>query len=152
LVREGENGIALLEEAVGVLERSEARLEEARALIDLGAALRRAGRRADARDYLRRGQELAARCEADRLTELAYEELLASGARPRRVATSGADSLTPSERRVAEMAARGLTNRDIAQSLFVTEKTVETHLGHVYGKLDLKSRTQLADAMGATAA
>ncbi len=144
-----EDGVALLREAVAVLERSAGQLELARALIDLGAMLRRAGDRTESREHLRRGQDLAARCEAARLVDLAYDELLASGARPRRTATSGAESLTPSQRRVAEMAARGLTNRDIAQALFVTEKTVETHLGHVYSKLDLKSRTQLADVIGA---
>jgi DNA-binding CsgD family transcriptional regulator len=151
LVHDGERALALLHEAVDVLERSQGQLELARALVDLGATLRRTGERAASRDFLRRGQDLAARCEATRLVDLAYEELLASGARPRRTATTGADSLTPSERRVADMAARGLTNRDIAQSLFVTEKTVETHLGHVYSKLDLRSRTQLAEAIGAAA-
>ena len=152
LVHDGERSLELLREAVAVLATSASDLEHARALIDLGAALRRSGERVEARDLLRAGQDLAARCEATRLSELAYEELLASGARPRRTATTGAESLTPSERRVAEMAAQGLTNRDIAQALFVTEKTVETHLGHVYAKLDLRSRTQLAAAMPSAAA
>ena len=108
LVRTGPERIALLREAVGVLAASAGLLEHARALIDLGAALRRGGDRTEAREVLRAGQDLAARCEAKRLVDLAYEELLASGARPRRTATSGAESLTPSERRVADMAAQGL--------------------------------------------
>jgi DNA-binding NarL/FixJ family response regulator len=64
-------------------------------------------------------------------------------ARPRRVALSGVRSLTPSERRVAQLAARGLGNHEIAQTLFVTVKTIETHLGHIYAKLGITSRTAL---------
>jgi len=65
---------------------------------------------------------------------------------------TGADALTPSERRVAQMAAQGMINRDIAQALFVTEKTVETHLGHAYAKLNVRSRADLPEALGAAAA
>jgi DNA-binding CsgD family transcriptional regulator len=71
------------------------------------------------------------------------QELLAAGARPRRTALSGIESLTPSELRVTQLAADGMTNREIAQALFVTEKTVETHLGHVFPKLDVSSRAEL---------
>jgi DNA-binding CsgD family transcriptional regulator len=136
--------IKLLHEAAEVLRHSGAELEYARVLTDLGAAIRRAGQPAKARDPLRRGYELAGRCGAKVLAERAMHELLAAGARPRRTALSGVDSLTPSERRVAEFAADGMTNREIAQALFVTEKTVETHLGHVYPKLDITSRAELA--------
>jgi DNA-binding CsgD family transcriptional regulator len=139
--------VALLFEAVAVLEGSAARLEHARALTDLGAALRRAGRRVDAREPLRAALELAHACGATALEETARTELVASGAKPRRQALSGAESLTPSERRVATMAAEGLTNRDIAQSLFVTPKTVEVHLSSAYRKLGIGSRTQLAAAL-----
>ena len=69
------------------------------------------------------------------LAERAPEELAATGARPRRSRLSGVDALTASERRVARMAARGVGNVEIAQSLFVTRKTVEKHLGNVYTKL-----------------
>ena len=130
-----------------MLEGSPARLEQARALADLGAALRRAGRRVDAREPLRAALELAHACGATALEETARTELVASGAKPRRQALSGAESLTPSERRVATMAAEGLTNRDIAQSLFVTPKTVEVHLSSAYRKLGIGSRTQLAAAL-----
>ena len=72
---------------------------------------------------------------------------MAAGARPRRVATTGAESLTASERRIAEMATSGMTNREIAQALFVTPKTVEMHLHHVFRKLGIGSRTQLSGAL-----
>ena len=138
---------ARLAEAVTVLEDSGARLELARALIDLGAVFRRDGRRTPARQLLRRGVELAARCGAEQLAARGHEELLATGARPRRTALSGVQSLTPSERRVAQLAADGQTNRAIAQTLFVTEKTVEGHLARAFDKLGVRSRTQLRQAL-----
>jgi DNA-binding CsgD family transcriptional regulator len=81
------------------------------------------------------------------LAARARTELVATGARPRRPARSGTESLTASQRRVAELAARGLTNRQIADSLFVTPKTVEFHLRHIYQKLHLSSREQFAEAI-----
>ena len=147
LAEGGGEGRALLQEAVAVLEPSEARLEHARALVELGSALRRSNRRSDAREPLRLGRELATLCGATPLAERAGAELLATGARPRRIALSGVESLTPSERRVAQMAAEGSTNRQIAQDLFVTTKTVEVHLSSVYRKLDIASRTQLPAAL-----
>ncbi|HEX5622289.1 MAG TPA: AAA family ATPase [Solirubrobacteraceae bacterium] len=144
----GDDGLALLEEAVAVLEPSPARLERARALADFGGALRRGGRRVDSREPLRLAVELAQACGATPLADAARTELVAAGAKPRRQALSGAESLTPSELRVAAMAAEGMTNRDIAQNLFVTPKTVEVHLSSVYRKLDIGSRTQLASALG----
>ena len=91
-------------------------------------------------------------CGATALVDRARDELRAAGARPRRTALSGVDSLTPSERRVAQMAAEGMINREIAQSLFVTEKTVETHLGNTYAKLKVRSRTELSGALTSAAA
>jgi DNA-binding NarL/FixJ family response regulator len=143
LVTEGADGIELLRESANTLERSPARLEQARSLIELGAALRRANHRAQAREPLRRGLDLAYRCGAQPLTTRAEQELRATGARPRNLLVTGFDSLTASERRVAEMAAEGLTNREIAQALFVTTKTIETHMAHVFRKLDVASRTEL---------
>jgi DNA-binding CsgD family transcriptional regulator len=151
LAEGGDDGIALLREAVAVLEPSEARFEYARALVELGAALRRANRRAESREPLRGGMEQATRCGAAPLAERAATELLATGARPRRVALSGVESLTPSERRVAQMAADGGTNREIAQELFVTPKTVEVHLSSAYRKLDISARSQLAAALAVPA-
>jgi ATP/maltotriose-dependent transcriptional regulator MalT len=98
------------------------------ALVDLGAALRRAGRRTDAHAPLRDGLDLAAECGAEPLRQRAADELEILGARPRKVVRRGADALTPSERRVAQMAVSGMQNREIAQALFVTVKTVETQL------------------------
>jgi DNA-binding CsgD family transcriptional regulator len=146
LVRGGPAGLALLEEATILLARSSARLEEARALADFGAALRRANRRTESRDPLHRALDLAIRCGAAPIAERARQDLLAAGARPRRAA-SGVDALTPSELRVARMAADGMGNRAIAQALFVTTKTVEAHLSGAYRKLDVPSRAALATAL-----
>lgn len=145
----GKAGIAQLAEAVHVLEPSPAHLELARALADLGAAVRRSGRPRDAREPLRRALDLADRCGATVIAELARQELRLAGAKPRREALSGSDALTASERRVARMAASGTTNREIAQSLFVTLRTVETHLTSAYRKLDIDSRTELGRALQA---
>jgi DNA-binding CsgD family transcriptional regulator/tetratricopeptide (TPR) repeat protein len=149
VVEGGTEGLERLHEAVSVLEPSPARLEYGYALTDLGSALRRDNQRAAAREPLRLALELAQRGGAKLLAGRAHEELIASGARPRRVFASGVDALTPSERRVAAMAAEGLSNREIAQSLFVTLRTVETHLSSVFRKLDVSARTQLATALAA---
>jgi DNA-binding CsgD family transcriptional regulator len=130
-----------------VLAPSPARLEHAYALADLGSALRRANQRAEAREPLREALDFAQRAGAVLLAERAHEELIAAGARPRRVVRSGAASLTPSERRIAAMTAEGLTNREIAQALFVTLRTVEMHLSNVFRKLQISSRTQVAAAL-----
>jgi DNA-binding CsgD family transcriptional regulator len=143
----GTRGIELLRQAARVLEGSGARLEHARAMADLGAALRRAGYRAESRDILRAALDLAHRCGAIALTERIRTELLAAGGRPRRLVLSGLDSLTPSERRIAQLAAAGLSNREIAQNLFVTARTVEGHLTHAYQKLAITSREQLPAAL-----
>lgn len=137
-----------LEEAAALLARSPARLEHARALIDLGTARSRDGRRTEGRAVLEQALEGARRCGAHALAERAREELRALGARPRRRAFSGVEALTASERRVAAMAAQGRANREIAQALFVTAKTVENHLGRTYHKLGIHSRDELAGALG----
>jgi DNA-binding NarL/FixJ family response regulator len=130
-----------------VLRESPAKLEHAKARTELGAALRRANRRSDAREQLRHALELATLCGAAPVVQRAETELLATGARPRRISLRGVESLTPSERRVAEMAAAGPTNREIAQALFVTPKTVEVHLSRAYRKLGISSRSQLPAAL-----
>lgn len=144
---EGGRGIELLREAADLLATTRARLQRAQALADLGAALRRANRRRDAREPLREALDLAHRCGATPLEERARIELAATGARPRKAVVSGVESLTPSELRIAEMAADGMTNREIAQALTVTAKTVETHLRHVFQKLDVANRTELPAAL-----
>jgi ATP/maltotriose-dependent transcriptional regulator MalT len=149
LITGGADGIDLLREAVAMIASTEARLEHARTLIELGAALRRLNHRRDARDPLREGADLAQRCGASVLAERGRVELRATGARPRRLAVSGIDALTPSERRIVELAASGLGNPAIAQQLFVTINTVEGHLRHVYQKLSISSRQQLPAALRA---
>lgn len=137
----------MLEKATGKLSGSPMRLGHAKALRDLGVALRHEGRRAEAREPLREAIELARRCGAVRVAKRAHEELQATGEKVRSYAPIGVESLTPSERRVAELAASGMTNRQIAQSLFVTVKTVEAHLSAAYDKLDISSRRQLPEAL-----
>ena len=144
-----ESSIDRLREAVAVLECSEARLEHARALVELGAALRRAGHRTDARQPLTTGLELARACAAGALARRAQSELLAAGGRPQSRRGSGHEALTASELRLARMAAQGLTNREIAQTLYLSLKTVEMHLGRAYNKLGIHSRTQLAGVLEA---
>jgi len=135
--------LALLDEAVTLLEPAGSSLELARATLELGRTLRLAERPVAARTALRQAADLAVRCGAPRLIERSMRELRASGARPRRLAFSGADSLTPSERRVAQLAAAGMKNARIAEQLFVTTKTVEGHLSRVYQKLGVQSREEL---------
>ncbi len=120
----------------------------AEALAGLGGHLRRTGRPGEARGPLRRALDLAERCGAAPLAEAARQELLATGARPRRTALTGPDALTSAERRVAELAAAGSSNRQIAQHLFITLPTVETHLRHAFRKLGITSRAGLAAQLG----
>ena len=109
-------------------ETSQAALERARAFVFYGAALRRSGRRRDAREPLRQGLLVAEGCGALGLVEFAKAETMA---------------LTPREHQVAVLAAEGKSNREIAEMLFVTVKTVEWHLKHAYTKLGVRSRRDL---------
>jgi DNA-binding CsgD family transcriptional regulator len=136
-----------LTEAIETLADCGARLEHARALIDLGSAIRRTGKRADARRALADGADLARRCGATALVDHARKELRFARARPRRIAQTGRDVLTPAELRVVELAAQGQTHKQIAQALFVTLRTVEMHLSNSYRKLDIETREQLPAAL-----
>ncbi len=136
--------VKVLEEAVGLLEASPARLEWANASLSLGAALRRRGQAVAARPHLARAAELATACGATGVASSAVAELRVAGGRTRQRAVSGMDSLTPSERRAAELAVSGRSNRAIAQELYVTPKTVEVHLSNAYRKLGIASRGELA--------
>jgi DNA-binding CsgD family transcriptional regulator len=142
---------ALLAEAVTTLATTTARLEHAQALVDLGAALRRDGQREASRRPLRDGLALASRLHARPLADRAGAELRAAGARPRRSALTGIDALTSAERRVALLALHGDGNAAIAQTLFVSTKTVETHLSHAYRKLGITGRRQLHEVFGSMA-
>jgi DNA-binding NarL/FixJ family response regulator len=147
LVTGGPAGIRQLAQAVSVLDGSGLDAQLARALVDLGAARRRAGRRREALEALSRGLDLASRCGVLVAMRRAREELVAAGARPRRDRSWGADALTASELRIARMASAGLSNPEIAQALFIARKTVTVHLTRTYHKLGISSRAELADAL-----
>lgn len=147
-VEERDAAIATLGEAVALLRASPARLELARALVSLGGALRRRGDRVASRAPLREGFELAVDCGAPGLADMARAELRASGIRIRREVPDGVEGLTASERRVAELAADGASNAQVAQTLFLTVKTVEMHLTRTYRKLDIAGRADLARTLG----
>ncbi len=147
----GKKAVDLLIMAEAVLDRSGARLEHTRTLAFLGAALRHHGSQKAARATLRRALDMATRLGADGLARLARTEMLLAGARPRASASTGPAALTAAERRVADLAAVGLTNREIAQELFVAKKTVEWHLHNAFGKLDVQSRAQLPLALSSEA-
>jgi DNA-binding CsgD family transcriptional regulator len=149
VVEGGKGGLELLREAVVALRDSPGRLELARALTDLGAALRRANQRAEAREPLREALAIARQDGALAIAGRAHDELEATGEKLRPLLVGGVESLTPSERRVAGMAAEGKTNRAIAQDLFLTVKTIEAHLSSAYRKLDIVSRSELPNALGA---
>ena len=133
----------MLEESATVLGESPAVLERAASLVEWGAALRRAGQRSQARRVLSQGLDGAARCGAQPLAARAREELRVAGARPRRDWSVGVEALTPSELRIVRLARDGRTNRQIAQELYVSIKTVEGHLARAYGKLGIASREEL---------
>ena len=148
LCEQGEEGLELLRQATELAATGPTRLEGIRALVEFGAALRRGNQRAAAREPLQIAADLALQGGATMLHNRARTELAAAGARPRRTALrSGPASLTPSERRIAELAAGGQSNREISQSLFVTPKTVEYHLRNAYRKLDIESRRELPAAL-----
>lgn len=144
LVLGGTAGIDTLREACELLASTERTLEHLRAQVDLGSALRRGGARREARELLGAARAHAEALGCTAIAHRAAGELSASGARPRRVPISGIESLTPSELRIAQLAATGATNREIAAELFLTTKTVEWHLGHVFSKLDVRGRRDLA--------
>jgi DNA-binding CsgD family transcriptional regulator len=147
LVAEPADRTDLLYQSVAVLERSPARYDLARSLVDLGGALRTSGDPARAREVLRRGAHVASVCRAAEVVAAAQRELRAAGGRPRRLAVTGADALTPAELRVARMAGAGRTNAAIAAELGVTAKTVERHLARAYQKLQIEGRSQIGPAL-----
>jgi len=144
---EGHDGLKRLEEAVAVVAGSPGRLEHAKALAAMGAALRRARRPSDARGPLRQALELATVCGAEALAHRTRNELYAAGGRPRRTALTGPASLTAGERRVVVLVAEGLTNREVGEALYVTPKTIAMHLSNAYRKLGVTSRHQLPAAL-----
>jgi DNA-binding CsgD family transcriptional regulator len=142
--------LGLLEQAVDVLSASPDRTAHGRALLDLGAALRRAGRRAAAIERLRAALAASVAAGAAGVGAEIRAELAAAGAASLR-AVHRDQELTARELRVAELAAQRLTNREIADALFIAVRTVETHLTHVYAKLGVRGRRELAAALGSLA-
>jgi DNA-binding CsgD family transcriptional regulator len=142
-------GIDMLRHAVTTLASTEARLERARALVELAAALRRSGSRVDAREILREAVDATDRCGARHDGDRAAEEFVAAGGRLHgdRRRLRGPDALTAGELRVARLAADGLTNREIAERLFVTQSAVQWHLRNAFRKLNVTSRTDLREAL-----
>jgi DNA-binding NarL/FixJ family response regulator len=147
VIEGGALGLDLLEESVRVLDGSEAVLERARSLVEYGAALRRSGRRSEAGRALGEALELARAGGIGSVERRASEELEIAGARAGRAARRGREALSPSERRVAHLAAEGRSNREIAEELFVTRKAVEWHLHNTYGKLGIASRRELPEVL-----
>ncbi len=147
LLAGGDAGLELLEQSVTELRGTPFDLELTKSLAELGAATRRAGQRTESRELLGEALDLADRCGATTIEERLRGELRSAGARPRRTRASGPSALTATERRIAELAASGMTNREIAQAQFVTTKTVETHLASVYRKLGTAGRRGLAEAL-----
>jgi DNA-binding CsgD family transcriptional regulator len=142
-IARGQRGIELLDQAVSTLSGTSAALEATRALLEFGATLRRERQRTAARGPLRRALWQATMLGAAPLAQRARDELQATGAHPRRAAMDGVDSLTPTEKRIAQLAAEGLSNRVIAETLVINRKTVEWHLGRIYSKLGITGRDQL---------
>ncbi len=149
----GDAGLDEVRRSVSILESSPARIQLTRSLLALGGLLRRGRQPTLAREPLERAYELAGACGSPGLVDQVRTELAATGVRRKPGDVAGPGALTPSERRVADLAAGGRTNREIAQELFVTPKTVEVHLSAAYRKLGISSRHALVGALtGAGAA
>ena len=148
MAHEGQRRLEVVRGAVDLGAEHPTRLEYIHALVDFGAALRRANHRIDAREPLRRALELSQRGGIKALVERVGTELRAAGARPRRAMLTGIEALTTSELRVSDLAAAGLTTRQIAEALFVSPKTVEFHLRGAYRKLEVNTRAELAETLG----
>lgn len=145
LTARGRRGQHLLEESIGLLDQAGATVEQARSLIDLATLRFAAGHTRLARELAYRGLHLARRCAAATLGTYALGRLRDFGARPRGGCAVGVHALTAGERRVAALAVGGLTNREIAQELFITRRTVENHLTNGFRKLGITGRRQLPE-------
>lgn len=135
----------LFREALASHDQATNRFERARTDLCFGERLRRAGRRRDAREPLGRALAEFEVLDARPWATRARDELLASGARARRRSPDARDQLTPQERRIARLAVGGSTNREVAERLFLSPKTIEYHLHNVFIKLNVRSRKELRD-------
>ena len=153
---DAEEAAALARSGVEAAERSEAPLEAARARVLAGRALARSGRKDEAVAELARAEQALRHCGAERLAAEASAELRALGHRvvmtrsaPERVGLAG---LSPRETEIAAFVAEGRSNREIAIELFISERTVETHVSHILTKLGVSSRAAVASAVASQAA
>jgi DNA-binding CsgD family transcriptional regulator len=144
----GSEGLRLLDDGVTEARSSPRVLARIQALTELGSLLRRSGQPRAARPHLAEALDLARRHGAARLADRCRVELAAAGGRPRREALTGAEALTASERRIAGLVADGMTNRQIAAQLYVSPRTVATHLTHIYQKLGIGGRDDMAAMLG----
>jgi ATP/maltotriose-dependent transcriptional regulator MalT len=147
LVSDGEDADALYREAIERLGRTRLRPELGRARLLYGEWLRREGRRVDARDELRAAHELFTTIGMEAFAERARRELLATGERVRKRTAETGNDLTAQERHIAALARDGLSNPEIGARLFLSSRTIEWHLRHVYMKLGIRSRNQLQRAL-----
>ena len=140
--REPAAAVASLEQAAEAHASSQDPFEHARTLLALGTALRRGNQRRAARENIEQARNVFRRLGAPLWEAHAGRDLASVSGRP-----PGDTDLTASERRVAELVADGGTNREVAAQLVVSERTVATHLTHIYAKLGLRSRTELVRAL-----
>jgi DNA-binding CsgD family transcriptional regulator len=147
LLSAGDDAEELYKEAITRLRRTSIRVQLARAHLLYGEWLRRERRRLDAREELRTAHELFTDFGVEAFAERARLELQATGERARKRTVETLDQLTTQETQIARLAAEGHTNREIAARLFISASTVEYHLRKAFRKLDVKSRTQLADRL-----
>jgi DNA-binding NarL/FixJ family response regulator len=138
---------APVQEALDHHSRTPDVFETARTQLAYGSRLRRARQRVRAREHLRAAQEAFDRLGAPRWADLAASELAASGETARRRDPSTLDDLTPQELQIALLLAEGKTTREAAAAVFLSPKTIEYHLRHVYRKLGIHSRAELAKAL-----
>jgi DNA-binding CsgD family transcriptional regulator len=143
--------VALCERGLEIAASAPAGLESVRLRLELGSALAYMGRRVEAREALRPALADADAAGAVLLAQRARRELVATGLRPRQAALEGAAALTPRQRQICELAAAGKGNRAIAQELFLSVKTVETHLAAGYRKLGVNTRMELAAQISGSA-
>jgi DNA-binding CsgD family transcriptional regulator len=148
LLSDGAAADELYREAIERLKRTRLRPEVARAHLLYGEWLRRENRRIDAREQLRTAHEMLDAIGMEAFAERARQELQATGEKVRKRTVETRDDLTAQERQIARLAGDGLSNPEIAARLFLSARTVEWHLRNVFTKLDIRSRRELANALG----
>ena len=148
LLSDGTDADDLYREAIDRLGLTRLRPELARAHLLYGEWLRREGRRVESREQLRTAHELLAAIGMGAFAERARRELIATGEKVRKRGVETRDQLTPQEEQIARLARDGCTNPEIAAQLFLSARTVEWHLGKVFGKLGVSSRRELTAALG----